>query len=104
MSQDKAKELLESISQDRQDKIILEIESLKPWKYSWLLSLVIQSAFMFYITFYMPEDSIFVDPKFILVMLVILLFGSSNSDIKVHKRIDALLQLIDSQSSGQKNT
>jgi len=47
MNQDKPEEILEAIKDDRLDKIILEIESLKPWKYSWLIGVTIQSALIF---------------------------------------------------------
>ena len=104
MNQDKSEEILEAITEDRHDKIILEIESLKPWKYSWIIGATIQSALMFYIFIYMQEDSIFMDTKYILIMLVVLLFGNTKSDSNVHKRIDALLHLVNAKSSSSKNT
>ena len=50
----------------------------------------------------MQDDSIFLDTKYILIMLVVLFFGNTKSDSKVHKRIDALLHLVNTKSSSSK--
>ncbi len=104
MNQDKSEEILKAITEDRHDKILLEIESLKPSKYSWLIGAIIQSVLIFYILVYMQEDSIFMETKSILIMLVVLLCRNSYSDNNVHKRIDALLHLVSAKSFSRKNT
>ena len=102
MNQDKSEEILEAITKDKYDKIILEIESLKPWKYSWIIGATIQAALFIYIFIYMQDDSIFLDTKYILIMLVVLFFGNTKSDSNVHKRMDALLHLVNTKSSSSK--
>ena len=101
MSGNKVDEILEAIEHDQRDKIILEIESLKPWKYTGIIEYIIRAALLVYIVFYIQEGSILLDTKVILLTLVLFLFGDRYSDHLVHKRIDAVVHLINCRTIGK---
>ncbi|WP_199611482.1 hypothetical protein [Flocculibacter collagenilyticus] len=98
MSNDKAKELMDAYQEDKREKLLLEIESLKPSKYGWVVNAILIAVAVILVQLYVQEDSILLEPKLILLMLVIYMFSGSNTDRAIHKRIDALVELINTKN------
>lgn len=94
----KEDEIINELNQEKCEKIILEIESLKPSKYAFVIEVILRTAVLGYIFIFMPDDSFLMDNKMLLVFVALALFGGGHSDSRIHKRIDALLHLVNTKT------
>jgi len=94
MSETQAERKLAEYDEERRTKIMAELESLKPWRYTQYMDVILSMAVIGFISFFVEEGSFLLDSKFLLLLIAFSVvrsdFGSIN---RIHKRIDTLIKL-----------
>ena len=96
--------IIENLSVEKHDEMLLEIEPPKYWKYKRIADIAVRVSLAFYIMIGLENDSVFLEPRFLLLMLILNLGRECDSVNKAHKRINALVHLIKARAFDSKNT